>query len=199
MQLHVISDGKKQVADLIKVFTSIHPHVDYMHIREKQKTASELVTIVKQLLAQGVPAEKIIINDRLDVAHSMNLKGAQLAFHSVDIQLARKAYPNLMLGCSVHSLEEALYAQQNGADYLLFGHIYETTSKLDKKPRGLTQLKEIVSHVTIPVIAIGGIKPENVSEIHSNSGSGIAIMSGILSAQDVITATKTYQTSTLVR
>ena len=199
MQLHVISDGKKQVDELVKIFTSIHPYVDYLHIREKQKTASELVTIVQQLLAQGIPAEKIIINDRLDVAHAMNLKGAQLAFHSVDIQLAKKAYPHLMLGCSIHSLEEALYAEQNGADYLLFGHIYETTSKQDKKPRGLNQLKEIEHHVTIPVIAIGGIKPENVKEIHDNGGSGIAIMSGILSVQNVKSAAKIYQTNTLVR
>ena len=199
MQLHVISDGKKQIDELVKIFTSIHHYVDYMHIREKHRTASELVSILQKLLTHGVPAEKIIINDRLDVAHSMNLKGAQLAFHSVDIKLARKAYPHLMLGCSVHTIEEALYAEQNGADYLLFGHIYETNSKKDKKPRGLTQLKELVQHVSIPVIAIGGIKPENVKEIHNNGCSGIAIMSGILCAQDVVGATKTYQTSTLVR
>ena len=199
MQLHVLSDGKKQVDELVNILSSIHPNVDYMHIREKQKTASELVTIVQQLLAQGVPAEKIIINDRLDVAHAMKLKGAQLAFHSVNIQLARKAFPHLTLGCSVHSLEEALYAQQNGADYLLFGHIFETTSKQNKKPRGLAQLEEIVRHVSIPVIAIGGIKPENVKEVHNIGASGIAIMSGILDAQDVVKATKTYQTSKLVR
>ncbi|WP_096155292.1 thiazole tautomerase TenI [Bacillus sp. FJAT-45066] len=199
MQLHVISDGKKQVDELVNIFTSIHPHVDYMHLREKHKTASELVSIVEKLLAQGVPSQKIIINDRLDVAHSMNLKGAQLAYHSVDIKLARKAFPNLLLGCSIHSLEEAIYAEQNGADYLLFGHIYETTSKQGKIPKGLAQLKKIINNVSIPVISIGGIIPENVKDIHDLGGSGVAIMSGIVSAEDVVEAAKTYQTSTLVR
>ncbi|MEK1830709.1 thiamine phosphate synthase [Priestia megaterium] len=74
---------------------------------------------------------KIIVNDRVDVAHALKAKGVQLAYHSLDVSVVIDAFPSLIVGKSVHSVEEALEAEKDGAHYILYGHIYSTHSKKD--------------------------------------------------------------------
>lgn len=195
MKLHVITDGKKTNEELTDILRSIHPYVDRIHIREKEKTARELAQLLEQLLKSGVPANKLIINDRVDVAQAFSVRGVQLAFHSLDVRLVKQSFPRLEIGCSVHSLEEAAYAEGNGADFLLYGHIFTTSSKLGQQPRGVDNLKVMVENSSVPIIGIGGITPENSKQIGETGASGIAVMSGILDSPTPVLIAKKYRES----
>jgi thiazole tautomerase (transcriptional regulator TenI) len=191
-QLHVVSTGRQSDERLVEIAKDIHPYITALHIREKAKTAKELTGLINQLAGAGVPLSKLIVNDRADVALGCQTRGVQLAYHSLDVSLVRAAFPNMMIGCSVHSVKEAQYAEQNGADYLLYGHIFETGSKADEEPRGLVKLQRLREQASIPVIAIGGIKPSNVQDVIKADASGIAVLSGILESDSPLEAVKDY-------
>ena len=88
-----------------------------------------------------------------------------------------------MIGLSTHSFGEALEAQQQGADFVLFGPVYFTPSKATYgAPQGLSKLKEVVEKISLPVYAIGGIKPENISDLRRLGVSGVALISAIMSS-----------------
>ncbi|AST90439.1 thiamine phosphate synthase [Sutcliffiella cohnii] len=195
MKLHVITDGKKTNEELTNILRSIHPYVDRIHIREKEKTARELAQLLEQILKSGVPANKLIVNDRVDVAQAFSVRGVQLAFHSLDVQLVKQSFPRLEIGCSVHSIEEAAYAEKNGADFLLYGHIFTTSSKLGQQPRGIDNLKEMTEKSSVPIIGIGGITPKNLKQVASTGASGVAVMSGIMESKNPVLMAKRFQES----
>jgi thiazole tautomerase (transcriptional regulator TenI) len=198
MKLHVITDGKKTEEELVNIFSRIHSYVDMIHIREKHRTARELMDLGEKLLDKGVPAKKLIINDRVDVAHALGVRGVQLAYHSMEVSQVRRCFPTLLVGRSVHSYKEVIQAEQEGADFVLYGHVYPTKSKEGLKPRGLDELKEEIQVCSIPIIAIGGITLEKTGELRSCGVSGIAIMSGIMGATNFVEAAKAYKSSLLV-
>ncbi|SDY06454.1 thiazole tautomerase (transcriptional regulator TenI) [Evansella caseinilytica] len=191
--LNVISNGRLPLEEFAVKMGRIAPYVDYVHIREKKCTAKEIVAGVRKLVSEGVPRSKIIINDRVDVAVVEKTYGVQLAHHSLDIRAVKHSFPQLKVGKSVHSAEEAQEAEKQGADYLLYGHIYETASKADLPAKGLENLKCVTSSVTIPVIAIGGIKPEHVVPVIQAGASGIAVMSSVGEAADPLSVIQSYR------
>lgn len=192
-QLHVITTGRQTDDQVTRIAREIHPYITALHIREKTKTAKELTLLLEQLKSNGVPMRKIMINDRIDVAVCCQARGVQLGFRSLDTALVRAAFPDLMIGCSVHTLEEAKQAEQKGGDFLLYGHVFRTESKRDQDPRGIEQLQQIVEQNTLPVIAIGGIQPENVREVLRTEAAGIAVMSGVMEAESPHEAVKAYK------
>ncbi|MDG5786054.1 thiazole tautomerase TenI [Evansella sp. AB-P1] len=192
IEIHVISNGKLSLNEFAEKATIIDPYVSYFHIREKERSAKELVEGVKLLVHAGIPLSKIIINDRVDVAVAMKTVGVQLAYHSLATQQVQSTFPKLRVGQSVHSIEEAQEAERAGADYVLFGHIFPSKSKPDLQPRGTGVLKEMTELINIPVIALGGIDPNNVNEIVDSGANGFAIMSGILEAEEPLSMIKSY-------
>jgi thiazole tautomerase (transcriptional regulator TenI) len=192
-QLHVITTGRQNDEELVRIAKLIHPYITALHVREKTKSAKEVSHLIERLQKAGVPPSKIIANDRVDVALCTGVKGVQLTHHSLDVSQVRRALPEMMIGCSVHSVSEAQDAEQNGADFIMYGHIFKTSSKRDAEPRGLDQLQFVVDQITIPVIAIGGIKPENVRNVIETGASGIAVMSGVLEAESPLQAVKLYK------
>jgi thiazole tautomerase (transcriptional regulator TenI) len=192
-QLHVITNGKQRDEELVRIANLIHPYVTALHIRERTKSAKEISHLIGLLQIGGVPASKIIVNDRVDIALCTGVKGVQLTHHSLDVAQVRRALPEMKIGCSVHSVSEAQYAEQNGANFIIYGHVFKTDSKRDAEPRGLDQLQHVVDHTTIPVIAIGGITPENVRNVIETGATGIAVMSGILEAKSPLQAVKLYK------
>lgn len=179
------------IEQLAKIVGDIHPFLTAVHLREKQKTARELYTMVEILLNNKVPLSKIIVNDRVDVAVASEVLGVQLAYHSLETKLVKKFFPNLTVGTSIHSVEEGEIAIHQGTDYVMYGHIFSSRSKLGKEPRGLMQLQEITK-LQVPVIAVGGITPENTKSVIDAGTSGIAVISGILYAKDPVETTKSY-------
>lgn len=89
-----------------------------------------------------------------------------------------------MAGRSVHTIEQAIQGEQEGLDYLFYGHIYSTSSKPGVPARGIDQLRQLCAAVHIPVIAIGGIQPQHAEELMRAGAAGIAVMSGIFTADD---------------
>lgn len=192
-ELHVISNGQCELELFARIAERTHFYVTAFHIREKSSTAADLWQWVMALKASGVPLHKVIINDRIDVAWAAQTGGVQLAYHSLQVQEVKHSFPGLRIGCSVHSVQEADDMSIRGADYLLYGHIFTTSSKLNQEPRGTAKLEEVVKQVKLPIIAIGGIMPEHVQQVIGTGAAGIAILSGITSASDPIQAVKNYR------
>lgn len=189
-ELHVITTNQQSVEELIQIVVSIHPYVDVIHIREKAWPANKIVNTIQRLYQFNVPLEKIMINDRVDVAMVMNVRGAHLATHSLSVSLVKEYFSSLQVGCSVHSREEAIAAQRAGADYCIYGHIFPTVSKATLPPRGLNSLRSIIEKVDVPIIAIGGITEDNVTDVLQTGVKGVAVMSTIFLSENPLQAVR---------
>jgi thiazole tautomerase (transcriptional regulator TenI) len=192
-RLHIISTGQQSIKTFVHIVRQVHEYADIIQIREKQWTAKGLSEVINALIVSGVPRDKIIVNDRVDVAHIMNTGGVQLGYQSAACHLVRRSFENMKIGCSVHALKGAIAAEKEGASYLLYGHIFPTASKPGLTPWGPKKIREITEQVKIPVIAIGGITPTNTAEVLAAGASGIAVLSGILLADDPIRAARQYR------
>lgn len=154
--------------------------LEYLILREKDLGSDELLEVaqrVKILLKDS--KIKLIINSNESVAKEIKAYGSQLSFNYFIAKNRNDMYG--IVGVSVHSLSEGVRAYELGADYLLYGHVFETKCKEGLKPRGLNELEEICKSVKIPVYAIGGIKKENYEDVIKVGAEGIAIMSSLMS------------------
>src|SRR5690625_7890514 len=116
----------------------------------------------------------------------MHTRGVQLASHSVSTAYVKKHHPRLLIGCSVHSVTEAIDQEKAGADYLLYGHVFTTDSKKGSDPRGVESLRAVIEHVSIRVVAIGGITRETVSSVIQAGANGVAALTGILVTKEAV-------------
>ncbi|WP_191273993.1 thiazole tautomerase TenI [Neobacillus kokaensis] len=189
MEILAITDDQYHVKELASKIMQIQNYVDYIHIREKSKTARELLTLLELLQESGVPKRKIVVHDRLDVALVTGIENIHLPGHGLTINRVREKFPFMRIGCSVHSYEEARKSEQDGVDYVMYGHVFETNCKAGLAPRGLEELHKIKERLSIPVFAIGGITPDRMNEIKVD---GIAVMSGIFSAENPAEAARDY-------
>ncbi|SER85566.1 thiazole tautomerase (transcriptional regulator TenI) [Gracilibacillus ureilyticus] len=179
--IHLITNGISTNEDLKKL-ANIHNYFHFIHLREKTKTAAELLEMVEFIQMLGVPLSKVIINDRVDIAVLKKCGGVQLAYHSLPVTLVRSQFPDLKIGKSVHTVKEAMTAESDGSDFVLFGHIYRSQSKQGLPPRGISALHKLAKSISIPVIAVGGIKPDHVEEVLESGAKGIAMISAIWEA-----------------
>lgn len=191
-QLHLMTTGKQRPDILEQLLPELALSVDRIHLREPLWSAKELVVCIETLVRRGVKIEQLIVHDRLDVA-VVTGTGVQLTTRSIPVDLVRHRFPELVIGQSVHSLTEAIAAEQAGADYVLYGHIFETGSKPGVPPRGLDALKQVVDWTSIPVIAIGGITPDNLPDILATGCAGGAVLSGILGQASPVEAANRFQ------
>jgi thiamine-phosphate pyrophosphorylase len=157
-----------------------------IQLREKDLVGRELFFLAektKTLCARH--GASLFINDRIDVALAVDADGVQLGSGSLPVDAARKLMGDKrLIGASTHSMKEALAAEEAGADFILFGPIYFTPSKaVYGNPQGLERLQGVVEKISLPVYAIGGIKPENVAAIKKTGARGIAAISAVMSAE----------------
>lgn len=184
MKLIAMTDDSHSVHELASKIASIHHLVDTIHIREKSKSAYEILLLVNLLEQKGVNKEKIVIHDRLDIALLTDNPNIHLPSHSLPVKEVRAAFPHLRIGRSIHSFGEAKQAESEGADYVLYGHCFETNCKKGIVPNGVNTLIDIKKEIRIPVFAIGGITPERVYQLRKAKADGIAIMSGIFASDN---------------
>ena len=186
-QIHLVTDRKRARGELAWVVgAALRGGVDWAQLREKGGPALRLYEDAMEIVpeAHGLGA-RVSINDRADVALAAGADGVHLAGKSLPPGAARAVIPpSMLLGVSVHSLEEAREAVEAGADYVTFGHVYPTASKLGSPPRGVRELARIVESVDAPVLAIGGIDASNVQQVLATGASGIAVISAVLAADD---------------
>ncbi len=194
-RLHLISDRRLcEVTRFVEIACVVAKvGVDAVHLREKTLSASELLRVACQLREQIDSRTTIIINDRVDVVMIAGAGGVELGEASLPVADVRRiAGEALLIGRSVHDVEGASAAARDGADFVIAGHVYETASKPGQSPRGPEFIAEIVANCPVPVIAIGGITPERVSEVLRAGAHGVAVLSGILSAPDPRSAARSY-------
>jgi len=193
-ELHVITSGKQPLEEVLRIAELAYAGgMDYLHIREKQRTARECMDWA-MALSGVMPLDRLLINDRVDVASAAGCRGAHLAYHSLTVQEARRVVrDDQWLGRSVHSYDEAVAAEAEGADYLIYGHVYSSASKPGLKPRGVEELKQITAALQTPVIGIGGVTPDNAVELLKAGCAGVAVLSGITAADDVRQQTSAYR------
>lgn len=192
-ELHVISNGKLSWSTLATIADQIHPYVTAIHIREKTKSLDEVFIGVQYLIEQGIPAKKLYVNGFPSIALALHTGGLQLPGTTPSLVFQDELCQGIKrIGVSVHHADEAKWREKEGADYVMFGHIFTTNSKRGAPPRGLEQLRKLVNHVNIPVIAIGGMTPARVKSVLDTGASGIAVMSGIWEAADPLGAVLAY-------
>jgi thiamine-phosphate pyrophosphorylase len=159
--------------------------VKAIQLREKDLSGRDLFSLAERAhgLCQRYNAA-LFINDRVDVAMAVDAAGVQLSKLSLPVRTARALLgTQKIIGASTHSLQEAREAEQAGADFVLFGPVYFTPSKAAYgAPQGLMALKTIVANISLPVYAIGGIKPENIDATRKLGVRGVALISAIVSA-----------------
>ncbi len=166
-----------------------------VQVREKDLTARDLAELCRQILAQIPPARcLLVVNDRVDVALAVGAGGVQRTSTSLSVrEIKGIVKADLLVGASVHSLEESVEAESAGADWLTFGPVYDTPSKRPYgPPQGLAALERVTRAVRIPVVAIGGITPERVGEVRSAGAHGVAAISAILAADDPAGAVRRF-------
>ena len=186
--LYLVTDRNQTGGrDLLWVLQqALNAGVKAIQLREKDLSGRDLFSLAEKVckLCQAHNAA-LFINDRIDVALAVDAAGAQLSQTSLPIATTRALLgPQKIIGASTHSLQEAKEAEQNGADFVLFGPVYFTASKAAYgAPQGLPALKAIVDNISLPVYAIGGIKPENIESTKKLGVRGVALISAIVSAE----------------
>jgi thiamine-phosphate pyrophosphorylase len=166
---------------------------DVIQLRDKSCSSRELTEIAGTLLVITRRTSTLfIVNDRLDVAIASGADGVHIGQGDMRCDVARQiAPPGFIIGVSVSNLNEALQAERDGADYVALSPTFSTGSKQDAGPgRGLTILREICRHVSVPVIAIGGIHKGNVSEVIAAGADGVAVISAVVGAADITAAAR---------
>jgi thiamine-phosphate pyrophosphorylase len=152
--------------------TMIQLRTEKMNDRDFLRTARQIrKTIIK-------PNIKFIINNRVDIALSCAADGVHLGQKDISVDVARKiAGEMFIIGASAHNVAEAKRAEKLGADYLGVGAIFQTETKREARICGMGTLRSIIQHVTIPVIAIGGINDQNYHTVLRTGAAGIAVAS----------------------
>ncbi|HWR41124.1 MAG TPA: thiamine phosphate synthase [Patescibacteria group bacterium] len=132
----------------------------------------------------------LIIHRRTAVAEQLKLTHLQLSMP--DLRVYKKGDHALLVGASVHSVEEAEEAQALGAAYIVAGHIYATDCKKDLPSKGLSYLRQVCQAVTLPVFAIGGVTGNNAKEILESGAKGFCVMSEAMTCQDPEKLVRTF-------
>ena len=166
-----------------------------VQVREKDLSAAELAALCRRLREPTRErGSLLIVNDRADVALAVGADAVQRTHASLSVAEIRTVVDKrLRVAASVHSREDALAAEAEGADWIVFGPVYDTASKRRYgAPQGLAKLEAVVRAVRIPVIAIGGITPERVAEVRAAGAHGVAAISAILAAESPADATRRF-------
>ncbi len=193
-RIYFITDSTPYTEEefLARVRSALRGGVSLIQLREKQRTTREYIRLaekVNEIVKEfGVP---LIIDDRIDVAMAAGVKGVHLGQSDMPIKTARKILgEDFIIGATAKTVEQALEAFEQGADYLGVGAIYPTTTKVKTVLTSTQMLDKICKAVPIPVNAIGGLNKDNIDVLKGIGISGICAVSAIMKADDPENAVK---------
>lgn len=163
-----------------------------VQLREKHATSREFYQLALSLKRitgyYGIP---LIINDRLDIAAAVNAEGVHLGQKDLPADIARAVLgEEKIIGVSANNLQAAINAELDGADYIGVGAVFQTSTKTDTKTVTIDKLKEIRSAVKIPMVAIGGIKRSNISQLNGTGINGVAVVSAVIGSKNITAAAR---------
>ncbi len=187
--VYVITDrkvaGERDILDVIRA--AIRGGATVIQLREKEATTRQMIELGRALheitRQAGIP---LIVNDRLDVALAIDAEGVHVGQDDMPAAMARQLIgPDKILGVSAGTVAEAVQAERDGADYLGVGDVFGTPTKPDAGPPiGVEGLAEIARAVSIPVVGIGGITPDNAAAVIEAGAVGVAVISAVVGAAD---------------
>ncbi|WP_171032951.1 thiamine phosphate synthase [Fodinibius saliphilus] len=158
-----------------------------VQLREKDMTDESLVALGKQI--RSITNEynaRLFVNRRADIAQLLNADGVHSPENGIPSMAIKRSWPELTVGASIHSEKAAKRAEEDGADFLLFGPVYYTVSKAKYgEPQGVDRLKEVAEKSSVPVFAVGGITPEKTASCLQAGAFGLAGISAIMKAGNV--------------
>ena len=165
------------------VVQAIEGGANLVQLREKDLPSNELLALAEKLRAVIRGRALFLVNDSLDVALACAADGIHLPEQGLPVAAARRlAGEGFIIGRSVHSVEEAVRARHEGADYVQVGSIFASRSHPGQAPAGLGLLEAVAAAVRIPILAVGGITAANVGEVMRAGAGGSAVISTILGA-----------------
>ncbi|HIX29614.1 MAG TPA: bifunctional hydroxymethylpyrimidine kinase/phosphomethylpyrimidine kinase [Candidatus Blautia stercoravium] len=189
MQLYAVTDrtwvGEKTFKEQVE--ESLEGGITFLQLREKHLAEEEFfkeAVEIRQLAAKyKVP---FVINDNVEIARKAQADGVHIGQKDMGIREARKILgPDKIIGVSCRTVEDAKKAEALGADYLGVGAVFGTSTKKDAKPITREELRTICRAVSIPVVAIGGVKESNLKELKGSGVSGVAVISGIYGQKNI--------------
>lgn len=193
LSLYLVTEESIAIEELTKIIAeSVSGGVSIVQLREKNNSSLSFykkASALKQLLNElSIP---LIINDRVDIALAVGADGIHIGQDDLPLPVVKKMVPeDMIVGVSVSTLEEALEAERNGADYIGVGSVFPTKTKQDATLMALEDLGEICRGVSIPAVAIGGITADNISALSDSGLSGTAVVSAIMNADNPKTASE---------
>ena len=196
-----------RAALLERIAAILSAGVDLVQIREKDLSAKALASVTRQALTLCATSSRkrrdgarILVNDRLDIALAEGADGVHLGESSLPVSEAKRlvelraAGKNFLVGVSCHSIESAKSAERDGADYVIFGPVFDTPSKAAfGAPQGIDRLAQVCNFVSIPVLAIGGITLENAPGCFAAGAAGIAAIRLFQGAPDPAATTQSLR------
>lgn len=162
--------------------------VPSIQLRERDLPTGELLQLAQEIRSITTSyAVPLILNDRVDLVLALNLVGVHLRGNSLPVSAVRRLIgPDRLIGISTHSVEEVRRANHDGADYVIFGPIFDTPSKRSfGAPLGLDLLADACRRSSIPVFAIGGITRERVRDVRHAGAHGVAVSGALLTRDDI--------------
>lgn len=189
LQLYAVTDNRwlngSSLAEAVE--KALAGSVTCVQLREKHLPYDEFLHTAKEIksLCQSYHVP-FIVDDNLDIALACNADGLHIGQNDMPAAKARKLLgPNKILGVSAQTVEQAVAACQNGADYLGVGAVFPTGTKTDAVEVPLDTLKSITAAVDIPVVAIGGISANNIPQLSGTGIVGAAVVSAIFAQKDI--------------
>ena len=183
----VVSPG-----DLVgRVASAVDGGVNLVQLRAKEMPGGKLLSLARELKRAMGERAALLVNERVDVAVAAGARGVQLGEEALPIPAASHMLPaGSLIGRSVHSVEGAVRATTDGADFLVVGTMFATDSHPGEEPAGPALMREVAGHCILPLIGIGGITPGNLNAIIAAGASGVAVIRSILAADDPATASR---------
>ncbi len=174
-RLYAITDSKRYPDMLQRLEKALKRGIRMVQLREKELSGLEYYQLAKRVreLTQDYDA-MLFINERVDIALAVNADGVHLPEKGLPPSVVKRIAPKLLVGYSAHSLEQALWAQEEGADFITLSPIFKTQSHPEVEPIGLGLLKEVSQRLSIPVYALGGITWDRIKLCYKNGAYGIA-------------------------
>jgi len=162
--------------------------VDLIQLRGKGKSLDEIVDYAARLHELTARSSTpLIVNDHAEIASPIPVEGVHVGQDDDSIEVARrKASREIVVGKSTHSLEQALAAQREGADYIGFGPIFATPTKPDYPPIGLSDIGRVHAEVSLPIFCIGGINIDNLQSVIDAGAKRVVMVSALLKAHSIV-------------
>ena len=175
----------------VVVKEAVRGGVDAVLLREKDLSYEELLPVAAEI-KEITEAHRVLlmVNSQQQVAEIIRAEGYHVSFQDL---IEKKPVFEGLLGVSIHSVEEGIEAEIQGASYLLASHIFPTNCKPGLPPKGLDLIRELEKRVNIPIIALGGISSDHVQQVMEAGADGIAVMSSIMEAESPYISAQEYK------